>query len=329
MSKKIIADALEKFNIASSTQGLHADLPPNFNVQSKYKRGGLGLPQSDAWIAMIFCISDLASGEWHARRRHVLCDMIPPVGISITGNNRLSDPPMLTMHAAFSIQQIAKWWNEERHIAETNFVIFSEPSRLGFGRIYALPILLAFNNTKDVNTVGPKWKPVSKSDDPGKTQLITNDSAFNSCLGTGSSFFSSGSLGNDGSGDTVMTYLNFLPHSQPIMRPFQFYSQMMDLLMELGQHESGQSFPNLHSYFALYDVTLEISSTSSAAAREGKWTFLKAIRATATLAQHMAGVDFHSRFHAFVCTVRFNGEFVGKIFMYKGQESPFVSERQE
>ena len=239
------------------------------------------------------------------------------------GNTRPQDEPLRIKHLLFSLWALTEWLERERterYYTETNWATLLGDVSLGVGRVFAKDdAVQKVPGEGEASTATAKRDTSDEEPPKGNEPNITLDST------TGESVLALDvpsnveALKNDRV-EVKVTY--FDPPSGAICSAFEFYINMMSMIVSLSDWHPEDPLISQRNYSKRSKWTLIVSATSTAAGQEGDFKMRMGLAGLEALAVLMSRETPDKQFNAFTAVIKINGPIVGKIIAFKGTSPP-------
>ena len=276
-------------------------------------------------------MGDQALEPWDSRISVERLTRSAHVGVSMIGNNRPQDPPMLNKHFLWSLVAVIAWWEAQEGgavYAETNFGVMIAGVRYGVGRVFGMLTGEAgvvsppnrVDTAKKVKTRRQNLKP-SPEEDPAAAKMSAQGSKIVT-LPDGSHEFAMQAMQRATSPNNDEIKLNVLfrdPSSPAVCAAVDFYLLLMKMVLHMAEQDADSAFQASKIYDRELDFTFEIGAMSPEAGARGDLIARMAIASLQAMANLMSLEPSRNRFHEFWAKILWNGRPVGQMVMFKGR----------
>ena len=295
--------------------------PAGFGIQPKYV-GTTIFSKYDAWVALTRYMGNAALEPWEMRVEFVRFTDQPRVGISMIGNNKPEDPPMLNKHFIWSMVNVIAWWESQEggRYASTKYGVLIGDERYGFGQIFGTVVgeenMVSPPNEVTTSKIRRRDMAIDpKTDSPATRSITTMPDGSREITDRPSGGTSASNA------DEVKLKVHYREDPKaPILCPgVEFYLMLMRMLMDVAQHDAESSYPYRKLYDQDNDFSFEIGARTPQAGEAGEFLTKMAIHGVQAMATLMADEDPTKRFKEFYAQIFWNKRMVGQMSMYKGR----------
>ena len=308
--------------------------PAGFGITPKFVSQTIFF-KYDAWIAFVRYMGDQALEPWDSQIKVELLSRSPRVGVSMIGNNRPRDPPMLNKHFMWSLMAVIGWWEAQEGgavYAETNFGVVIAGVRYGVGRVYS-----KLGEEEEPNVVSqPSGVETSKKKVKTRRQTLTPSPEEDPAAGTSAqgskivtladgtqeltipAMKAPSAPSNDDEIKLTATFKDD-PRAPPVCAAVDFYLLLMKMVLHIAEQDPESAFQASKIYDRDLKFTFEMGANSEEAGRRGDLKAKMAVAALGAIAEMMSQEPPRKRFHEFWAKILWNGRPVGQMVMFKGR----------